>query len=363
MQITDLKLLNFRNYNKLELSFSKNNIIYGKNGMGKTNLIEAIYVLALSKTFRSNNEKILIKDNEELTKITGVIVDDYKNNYQIIINKSGKNVKIDNKIYKKLSDYISKIKIILFNPNDLQIIKDSPSIRRRLLNVSISQLDNNYLKLLSSYNKILKQRNSYLKTMYINANTSNDYLNILTDKLIDNGIKIHKYRQEYINNLNKIISNIYEKITNLKGINIKYISDYSELDKDSIKNKYLEYQEKDMLQGMTRFGIHHDDLLFELNSKDLKEYGSEGQQKNAIIAYKISEIEVFKEKINKLPILILDDLFSELDKEKINNILNLIDNDIQTFITTTEIDKIDKKIIDKSKIFHVTQDGIREVKQ
>ena len=362
MQITDLKLLNFRNYSKLDLSFSKNNIIFGRNGMGKTNLIEAIYVLALSKTFRSNNEKVLIKDNEELTKISGTILDDYKNNYQIIINKSGKNVKIDNNTYKKISDYISKIKIILFNPNDLQIIKDSPSIRRRLLNVSISQLDNNYLKILSNYNKLLKQRNSYLKTMYINANTSKDYLNILTDKLIEDGMKIYNYRKEYINNLNNLINNYYEKITNIKNINIKYISDFNDLDKDQIKKKYSEYQEKDMLQGMTRFGIHHDDLIFELNKKDLKEYGSEGQQKNAIIAYKLSEIEVFKEKINKLPILILDDLYSELDEEKINNILNLIDDDIQTFITTTEIDKVNKNVINKSKIFNVTQDGIREVK-
>ena len=362
MQITDLNLLNFRNYSKLNLSFSKNNIIYGKNGMGKTNLIEAIYVLALSKTFRSNNEKIVIKDNEELTKISGNVIDDYKNNYQIIINKSGKNVKIDGSTYKKISDYISKIKIILFNPNDLQIIKDSPSIRRRLLNVSISQLDNNYLKILNNYNKILKQRNSYLKTMYINANTSKDYLNILTSRLIEEGIKIHKYRSEYIYDLNKFINNIYKKITNLKNINIKYISDYNNIDIEKINNKYIEYQEKDMLQGITKFGVHHDDLIFELDGRDLKEYGSEGQQKNAVIAYKLSEIEVFKEKINKFPILILDDLFSELDEEKINNILNLIENDIQTFITTTEIDKINKKIINKSKILHVTQDGIREVK-
>ena len=162
MQIVNLKLLNFRNYNNLELSFKKNNIIFGKNGMGKTNLIEAIYVLALTKTFRSSNEKILINENFDVTKITGKILDDIYNDYEVVITKSGKKVKIDNNIYKKLSDYISKIKVILFNPNDLQIIKDSPSIRRKLLNVSISEFDNNYLKILSSYNKVLNQRNSYL---------------------------------------------------------------------------------------------------------------------------------------------------------------------------------------------------------
>ncbi len=361
MQILDLKLVNFRNYDNLNLSFSKNNIIYGKNGMGKTNLVEAIYVLALTKTFRSNNEKVLLKDNTDYTKVFGRVRDEIDNNYQINITKSGKQVKVDNNVYKKISDYISKIKIILFNPNDLQIIKDSPSIRRKLLNVSISQLDNQYLKLISNYNKILKQRNVYLKTLYINSNMSKDYLDILTNQLIDLGIKIHKYRCEYLEDINNYISNIYEDICGIKDISIEYISDFNYLDIDKIKKKYKENQEKDMLLGITRFGVHHDDIFFKFKDKDIKEYGSEGQQKNAIIAYKLAEISVFKNNIGKLPILILDDLFSELDVEKINNILNIIDKDIQTFITTTEIDKINKNIIKDSKVFHVTSGFIEEV--
>ena len=361
MQLVDLKLVNFRNYDSINLKFSKNNIIYGKNGMGKTNLIEAIYVLALTKSFRSNNEKILLKDNSDYTKIVGTVKDEINNNYQINITKSDKLVKVDNNNYKKISDYISKIKIVLFNPNDLQIIKDSPSIRRKLLNVSISQLDNQYLKLISNYNKILKQRNAYLKTLYINSNMSKDYLDILTNQLIDLGIKIHKYRCEYLEDINNYISNIYEDICGIKDISIEYISDFNDLDIDKIKKKYKENQEKDMLLGITRFGVHHDDIFFKFKDKDIKEYGSEGQQKNAIIAYKLAEINVFKNKIGKLPILILDDLFSELDVEKINNILNIIDKDIQTFITTTEIDKINKNIIKDSKVFHVTSGFIEEV--
>ncbi len=362
MKIIDLKLLNFRNYDSLNLHFSDNNIIYGKNGMGKTNIVEAIYVLALTKTFRSNNDKVLIKENNNVTTISGTIEDDINRNYQIIINNKGKRVKIDNNIYKKISDYISKINVILFNPNDLQIIKDSPSIRRKLLNVSISELDNNYLKKLSSYNKLIKQRNSYLKTMYINANQSREYLDIITDKLIDLGIEIYNYRSKYIDSINKLIKDIYFKISNINNINIEYLSDYKDLDKDKIKKKYKDYQEKDMLFGITKFGIHKDDLIFKLNNKDLKDYGSEGQQKNAIIAYKLSELRYFKEEKNIIPIFILDDLFSELDIEKINNILELLDNDVQTFITTTEIDKISNSIRNKSKIFHITEDGVLEVK-
>ena len=360
MQIINLKLQNFRNYDTQELLFSKNNIIYGKNGKGKTNLIEAIYLLALTKTFRSNNEKIVIKENKDMTKINGTILDDIKNNYEVIINKTGKKVKIDNNTYKKISDYISNIKVILFNPNDLQIIKDSPSIRRKLLNVSISQYDNKYLKILSNYNKILKQRNSYLKTLYINSTQSKEYLDILTDKLIDLGLEIYEYRKNYVDDINIKINNIYKKISNIEGINIEYISNYKDLSKEKLLKKYKENLDKDMVLGMTKIGIHHDDLLFKINNNDIKEYGSEGQQKNAIISYKLSEIEIFKEKLNKIPILILDDLFSELDEEKINNILKLIDNDVQTFITTTEIDKVNKNIKEKSKIFHITESGIKE---
>ena len=361
MQILDLKMVNFRNYDSINLKFSKNNIIYGKNGMGKTNLVEAIYVLALTKSFRSNNEKILLKDDSDFAKIIGTVKDDINSVYQINITKSGKLVKVDNNNYKKISDYISKIKVVLFNPNDLQIIKDSPSIRRKLLNVSISQFDNQYLKYLSDYNKILKQRNSYLKTLYINSNMSKGYLDVLTDQLIDLGLKIHKYRANYIININKYITKIYEDICNIKDISIVYVSEFNDLSIDKIKKKYKDNQEKDMLLGITRFGIHHDDIYFKFKNKDLKEYGSEGQQKNAIIAYKLAEISVFKESIGKLPILILDDLFSELDIEKINNILSIIDKDIQTFITTTEIDKINNSIIKDSKVFHVTDGNVEEV--
>ena len=190
---------------------------------------------------------------------------------------------------------------------------------------------------------------------------SKDYLDILTNQLIDLGIKIHKYRCEYLKDINNYISNIYEDICGIKDISIEYISDFNDLDINKIKKKYKENQEKDMLLGITRFGVHHDDIFFKFKDKDIKEYGSEGQQKNAIIAYKLAEISVFKNTIGKLPILILDDLFSELDVEKINNILNIIDKDIQTFITTTEIDKINKNIIKDSKVFHVTSGFIEEV--
>ena len=362
MQITYLKLLNFRNYEKLELSFSnKTNIIYGNNGMGKTNLVEAIYVLALTKSFRGSSDKVLINESKNLTKISGKIRDKINNEYQIVINNEGKKVKVNNNLVKKISDYISKINVILFNPDDIKFIKESPSIRRKYINIDISQLNNNYLLLLSNYNKLLKQRNAYLKTMYYNSNLDGNYLDILTDNLVKDGIKICEKRKEFINNINILLKEYYLKISNTGILEIKYLSDYDNLKYDDIKKKYKNNLEKDKLFGKTSFGIHHDDIIFLLDGIKIKDYGSEGQQKNAIIAYKLALIDIFKNIKGKMPILILDDLFSELDNEKINNILNLLDNDIQTFITTTNIDKVNQNIIDNSKKFEVNLEGVKEV--
>ena len=166
MQISSLKLLNFRNYESLELSFSsKINMIYGKNGMGKTNIIEAIYMLGLTKTFRSNNDEIVIKRGKNIAKIEGKIRDSILNSYKIIISNAGKRIKIDNNQISKISDYITKVNIILFNPDDLKMIKDTPSTRRKMLNIEISGINSEYLQLLTNYNKVLKQRNAYLKAL------------------------------------------------------------------------------------------------------------------------------------------------------------------------------------------------------
>ena len=361
MQIIDLKLVNFRNYDKLNLRFNKRlNLIIGKNGSGKTNLVEAIYVLALTKSFRNNLDSILIKNGEKYTKIEANIQNTLQDNYSLVISNEGKKVKINGTNASKLSDYISKINVILFSPNDLRIIKDTPSIRRKMLNIEISQLNNLYLKKLQEYNKTMKQRNSYLKTMSINGNASLDYLDILTNKLIDLGMEINQKRNDFINSINKHINDLFFKITNSSELIVKYISDFNDITKEKILESYKQSLERDMMFGKTHIGIHHDDISFMLNNDNLKEYGSEGQQKNAIIALKLSEINIFYQSKKTFPILILDDLFSELDVEKINNILSLLDSNVQTFITTTEIDKISQDMICDCKVIKIT-DKIEEV--
>ncbi len=361
MQILDLKLLNFRNYEKLELQFNPfKNIIIGKNGMGKTNIVEAIYVLALTKSFRGSKEDVIIKYNTDLARIEGTIKDRYKDTYKVIIKSNEKKVKINNNNIDRISDYISRINIVLFTSEDLKLIKDTPNTRRKLINIELSQFSNDYLKILTMYNKVLKQRNSYLKTLYINGNASKDYLDILTNQLIEIGIKVNKYRADFINNISKYIEDNYKKIAKKDGLRLVYKSDYNDKSKEELLKLYKKELNRDMTLGKTNIGIHRDDYEFYLNDKNLKDYGSEGEQKNAVISLKLAEINIFKEEKDVTPILILDDLFSELDQQKINNILKFISEDIQTFVTTTDLKKVSKKLMDNSKIFKVDNGNILE---
>ena len=361
MQISSLKLLNLRNYETLELKFSnKVNLIYGKNGMGKTNIIEAIYMLGLTKTFRSNNDDIVIKKGKNIAKIEGTIKDNIFNNYKIIISNAGKRIKIDNNKIAKVSDYITKVNIILFNPDDLKLIKDTPSIRRKMLNIEISGINGEYLLLLNSYNKVLKQRNAYLKALNKKKDYETSFLNILTEQLVDLGLKIMWIREDFINNINSYISDIYYEITHKGTLKVVYKSEFLGKNKEDLLKMFEKNISREIFLGKTIFGIQHDDLEFQVDSEIVKEFSSVGEQKNSIISFKLAEIKNIEEKLHKKPILILDDLFSELDEEKINNILMLIDTDLQTFITTTEITKVDKRLLANAKIFHVIDGKVEE---
>lgn len=361
MQILDLKLLNFRNYEKLELQFNPyKNIIIGKNGMGKTNIVEAIYVLALTKSFRGSKEDVIIRYNSDLARVEGTVLAKYKDKYKVIIKPNDKKVKINNTNIDRISDYLSKINIVLFTSEDLKLIKDTPNTRRKLINIELSQFSNDYLKILTLYNKVLKQRNAYLKTLYVNGNASRDYLDILTNQLIDIGIKINKYRSDFINSISKYIDDNYLKIAKKSGLKLVYKSDYNNKPKEDLIKIYKKELNRDIVLGKTNIGIHRDDYDLYLNDKNLKDYGSEGEQKNAIISLKLAEINIFKEEKQINPILILDDLFSELDQQKINNILKFISEDIQTFITTTDLKKVSKKLMENSKIFKIDNGTIKE---
>ena len=361
MKVESLNLVNFRNYEKLNIEFDNFlNIFYGKNGSGKTNLIEAIYLLSLTKSFRISNDKALIRKGNIKAKVRGEIRNKgYLTSYCVSISNDGKTVEIDDQKKDKISDYVSQINVILFNPVDTRLIDEAPEKRRKLLNIEISQLYKEYLVVLANYQRILKQRNFYLRSMYVNGNNDTSYLDIVTKKLVEYGLLIANYRAKFIADINKYISDIYQSIFKSGELKVKYVSSYKNKTESMLLKSYQKNYLKEMEIGKTLLGIHHDDMEFILDNNNLKEWGSEGQRKNAIIAFKLAELNVIYELKKYYPILILDDLFSELDKEKITNILKMLNAEVQTFITTTEVNKVDRKVLKKAKIFKV-QDGMIE---
>ena len=371
MILKELKIANFRNYKSLNIKLSDRiNIIYGNNAQGKTNILESIYVLGITKSHRSFIDDDLIMNGENVSKISGNIEKNGINSlFEINLNKTKKKYKIDNDDIKKTSDYISNMNIIIFYPEDLEIIKGSPGIRRKFLNLELSQLYNNYYRVLSDYNKLLKIRNDYLKKMQKNIKVDENYFAIITEYLIDKAVFIYRARNKFINKLNSYASNIYYEIMHLEGFNLKYktnldLKDYSESEiKEQIKAKFESDKQLEIRLGNTLYGPHRDDFDFYLGENNLKCYGSQGQQRLAVISIKLAEIEIFKNYSKTSPILLLDDVFSELDDEKKNNLLKYIKDDIQTIITTTDLENIDDSIIKSSKLFKIEAGCVVEEKE
>ena len=377
MRIKSLKLLNFRNYKELNLDFSEGiNIFIGENGVGKTNILEAIYVLSLTKSNRYGTNLDLINHQEESTSLIGEVdYLDYLKRYQVDISKNSKKVYINNQEIKRITDYISNFCVTTFMPSDIDIIKGSPSTRRNLLNIQIGELYNNYLKYVNEYNSLLKIRNDYLKKLNINGNMDFKYLEVIDQKMIEISLKIYYFSYFYVSEINKIIPVVFKKITNISNLQLEYVNNLNletydeEKIKDLLKNKFKKNLNKEIILGMTLNGVHRDDLIFKINSYDAKIYASEGQQKMIVIAYKISELLLFKKIKKEYPVLLLDDVFSEIDVKKRNNIIKYLKSDIQVIITTNDILNIDKSLVDEAKIFKIkngnikTKGGVKNVRR
>lgn len=364
MYLDELKLNNFRNYESLKIKLNPHvNIIYGNNAQGKTNLLESIYILGLTKSHFLNNDEHFIKDGQQSGKIIGTLKKSkFKSKLEVSFTQDVKILKIDGQEIKKVSDYIlSSLNIIIFYPEDLEIIKGSPNNRRNFLNLELSQLSDNYLKILTEYNKLLKIRNDYLKKMAKEVKVDETYFQIVTNYLVDKAFLIYKMRKKFVNKLNENCGKIFYQITKLENFTIKYLPNFI-FDEDESKfkeNLLLKYKtnlKKEIKLGTTLFGPHRDEIEFYLKDKNLKIYGSQGQKRLAVLSMKLAEIEIFKQYKNTNPVLLLDDVFSELDDIKKNNIIKYIADDIQVIITTTELKKIDQKKFTSAKIFKI-RDG------
>ena len=351
MYLEKIKIKNFKKIIKLETELNKNiNIFIGNNAQGKTSILESIYVLALTKPSKSVEESDLINKSSNFSLIKGTLVNEKsKKEMEFILTNQQKEI-------KKVGDYLTNLNVIMFSPDDLDIIKKSPLVRRNLLNIELCQLFPNYMKVLNEYNKILKIRNEYLRKNY--GNMDKAYFDIITEKLVDRLIIIRNYRQKYVECINSKIEIIYKRIMKMGNLKVVYDKNISFESKEEIINYYKDNYYNELDKKMTLFGIQKDDLLFYVDDMNLKDYGSQGQQRVAVLSFKLAEINIFKETKKTYPIVLLDDIFSELDIEKRNNLLKFIKSNIQFIITTTDIKNISEKIVEKASIFKIKDGNI-----
>lgn len=349
MIIKNLNLTNFRNYENEKIEFSPGvNIIYGKNGQGKTNIIEAIYYFQSGKSYRSIRENEIIKFNKDFARIEASFEKRGEEEKSVIFVSDKKNIKLGGVQIEKLSEIIGEYNIVIFTPDYLSLIKDGPGERRKFLDSFISQIKPSYFKNLINYYKVLKQRNNLLKFKREKIYST---IEIWEEKLSQLGAQICKMRESAIEKINETINirDINDNIT--ENIKIKYCpsikGDYK--DSENIKNELLLSRERDIEKGMTQIGPHRDDFDIFMNDINIKKFGSQGQMRSCVLKMKLSECEIIKEKTGENPILLLDDILSELDEERRRFFVENI-KDKQVIITCTDKENF---FIEKFKIFKI----------
>lgn len=374
MRIGHLQLKNYRNYKDLSIDLGTGlNIFIGNNAQGKSNILESIFVLALTKSYMNIKDQYLIKDGEEFASIKADFsTGDVENQLEVIITEHAKKLKFNKIEVKKYCDYISNVKVLIFSPYNVNFIKDGPNVRRKSINMVISQFSNNYVKLLQNYNAVLKKRNQFLKSIDCFKEYNRFYFDALNERFCALAVDVVLERSKFVEKINQVLSQIYYEITDYENLEFKYISNIEIIDDkkqmlEQCKLKVSSMFDREKAYGMTLIGPHRDDFSFLLDGSELSIYGSQGQIRAAILALKLAELLIFKEKDREYPILLLDDIFSELDVDKRNKLMKYILDDVQTIITTTDIDLIDSSLVEKANVFvvdnaRIIDDGKKECK-
>lgn len=354
MIIESVDLQNYRNYEFLNMTFdNKINIIYGDNAQGKTNILESLYVCATSKSHRGSKDKDIIRFGNDEAHIK-VMVKKHGMNYRLDMhlkkNKT-KGIAVNGIPIRRAVELFGIINIIIFSPEDMNIIKNGPSERRRFMDMELSQLDKIYLSNLVNYNKVVVQRNKLLKQLQFSDDSGLvDMLDVWDMQLVRYGSEIIKRRMDFIDNINSIIRPVHSKLSGNKEIlNLRYIPCTTT---DNFKDEVIRSRERDIKFKMTNVGPHKDDVAFFINDKDVRKYGSQGQQRTCALSLKLAEIELVKKVINDTPVLLLDDVLSELDANRQNFLLDSI-GDIQTIITCTGLDEFVNNRFSINRIFKV----------
>lgn len=352
MIIKSIELKNFRNYEDLDIHFDEGtNIIYGDNAQGKTNILEAAYMSGTTKSHKGSKDKEMIRFGEEESHIRTIVLKNEKE-YQIdmhLRSRGSKGVAVNKLPIKRASELFGILNIVFFSPEDLNIVKNGPAERRRFIDSELCQIDKVYLSDLAKYNKILNQRNALLKDISFRPNLI-DTLPVWDEQLLDYGRKIIKSRKKFIEDLNEIIHEIHFKISGGKEeLILKYESNIDDI---FFEDELSKSKQKDLKLCQTTVGPHRDDMLFSVGGVDIRKFGSQGQQRTAALSLKLSEIDFVKRVINNTPVLLLDDVLSELDSNRQNYLLNSI-SDIQTIITCTGVEEFVKNRFEINRIFKV----------
>ena len=377
MKIKSLKLLYFRNYLSTNIEVHPSlNVLVGNNANGKTNIIESIFCLALGKSYRTKSDRECIMFGETATAMSCIVnKNDRELDIMLGINNKGKSAKIAGIKKTKLTDFVGELNVVLFSPEDLQIVKGSPALRREFMNREFYQFSRIYHKYYLMYQHLLKQRNSYLKDMRKNPKDemSLAYLETLTSQLAKVALYITKERVSFVQDISKLtyknmlnISNGQEtlkikyKSSVLDALNIAEINDES-FTVENLMKVMMKKSFDDIMRGSTKIGPQHDDLEFYINDLDAKMYASQGQQRSIVLSLKLAEINFLKEKTGTYPVLLLDDVLSELDKNRQLKLLDAINENVQTFITTPSISDIKEDLLKKAKVFKIEDGNISEI--
>lgn len=374
MQLTSLTLTNYRNYEKAALSFSPQlNILLGENAQGKTNLLESIYVLAFARSHRSTNEKEWIRWEEDFTRISGRVQKAHKKfELEMMISNKGKKTKINGLEQRKLSDYIGSLNVVLFAPEDLNLVKGSPQNRRKFIDMELGQVNPHYLYQLGQYQRLLKQRNHLLKQQKQDQAIDPILLEVLNEQFAEAGSHVLHTRLAFIQKLEKWAQQLHYEISHQKEhLRLSYQSTVPidlTMTREEIQQQILftleKQKKREWMQQSTLIGPHRDDLLFFINEQNVQTYGSQGQQRTTALSLKLAEIDLIHEEIDEYPILLLDDVLSELDNERQVHLMKTVQNKVQTFLTTTTLDHLGEEgLKNQPTIFNVSHGTIEPIER
>ena len=359
MIVKSIELFHFRNYENLSLTFDDGtNILYGDNAQGKTNILEAIYISGTSKSHKGSRDRELIRFGEQEAHIRTVVEKDERE-FQIDIHlkkNKAKGIAINRMPIKKASDLFGILHIIFFSPEDLNMIKNGPAERRKFLDVELCQLDKIYLSDLSNYNKALNQRNQLLKDIYFRPDLK-DTLPVWDMQLLKYGKSIIQRRRQFVEEIGGIAAGIHHKISGgREELHLRYEPNIEDI---FFEDELIRAKEKDLKTGQTSVGPHRDDLKISVGDIDMRRFGSQGQQRTCALSLKLSEIQLVERTIHDTPVLLLDDVLSELDKNRQNYLLDNI-NDTQTMITCTGLDEFVKNRFSLHSVFEVIDGKVFE---